>query len=107
MKNVAYCPYCVSHGSKSVTCDSLVTGSRTTHRFETTRRKQAWFDRVCCTEKYARCCPAAITLNALLGDDAPGPEECLRLMERRAREAAREQLEKKRRSVYLRRMKRR
>ena len=88
-KKTAFCPYYITQGVRSVTCMGITSGDETRQRYETSRKKESWFSCVCCSEKYGSLCPVAAALNAILDEDQPGMDDCIRLMDARAREQAR------------------
>ena len=106
-KKTAFCPYYITQGERSVTCTGITSGPETRQRYETARKKENWYSCVCCSEKYGKLCPVAIVLNSLLEENQPDMEDCIQLMDARAREEARKKLMKRTSPAYRRKRLRR
>ncbi len=72
-ENLAFCPFCTDHGTRSILCESLLPGNLMVQSFTSPRKKELWFAAVCCDERCARRCPAAAALYALTEEDTSLP----------------------------------
>ena len=88
-ENLAFCPYCVDHGDRTITCEGLVADGTMIQIFATPRKKRRWYDEVCCRERCGRRCPAAAALDALADEGTDIPLK-MRLMDRGSRELLKE-----------------
>lgn len=106
LANLAYCPYCVSLGIKDIVCEGMMINDVSYQRFSSPRKREMWYERVCRSEKYARLCPVAAALNALLDDEAPEVAAAVRLVDPASREAVRRERHRRGRTKHLRRLRR-
>lgn len=106
LANMAYCPYCVSLGIKDIVCEGMAINDVSCQRFSSPRKREMWYERVCRSERYARLCPMAAALNALLDEEAPEVAAAVRLVDPAAREAVLRERHRRGRTKHLRRLRR-
>lgn len=62
------CPYYVREANKSITCEGMVAGTLTQHRFDSEAEMLSFQARYCCTTTYSRC-PLASSLSEKYTND--------------------------------------